>query len=631
MAPVEWTVISGEQAEDVLSNLLYSEHTNAVRVRPSQGDLGIDVLVPVDATGEPFDVYQIKKFANTLGDSEKRQIKKSFRRFLVGIGRHQVPARDWYLVMPIDPTVDNYLSWFRAMPGEVIEEMFADDKLALTEDEEGRITAWRAVDERKIEWKGRTYCDNLAAKYWFVVDYYFQGREQTIRDAVKDVASLLKTDKSLPDSADAAGEAALVTPAEIYGHLVTLQTVLDTDPHYRYGISLDPTQPDIVQEPALVAATQVTRDDGQTVTVRVYQRFAEALNERPIELNFKFLTGHAAFDREAYEMWRKYGKELTAPAEVQADLPGGLGSPISDGVVQVSIGPAGQTSEARFRIRKPDGTNGNELPFSISVAGGTAGESGHGTDNTGFLDFDVISDRESRMGTWNFTRKKLVGAEIVAALPTIEFMQELRAPNTLQIATKYGRFQDYAEIPPTDYVFPDVLVDYLRALAIIQTVTATPILIPDLTALMVGEVEAVVAAAALVGGQTVVETWNKGKFWGDESSEQAGPAQGGDSREQADSAQQIDLKNEYQFLVMEKLIVTVGEKALTVGTVSSLFLSARCKVEDGRLFARPHRNNSLHKTFSPLPDAAGPYERHLLARVIGEIDETTGDSIGATE
>jgi hypothetical protein len=66
VAPVEWTVISGEQAEDVLSNLLYSEHTNAVRVRPSQGDLGIDVLVPVDATGEPFDVYQIKKFANTL-------------------------------------------------------------------------------------------------------------------------------------------------------------------------------------------------------------------------------------------------------------------------------------------------------------------------------------------------------------------------------------------------------------------------------------------------------------------------------------------------------------------------------------------------------------------------------------
>ena len=193
------------------------------------------------------------------------------------------------------------------------------------------------------------------------------------------------------------------------------------------------------------------------------------------------------------------------------------------------------------------------------MAGGTAGESGHGTDNTGFLDFDVISDRESRMGTWNFTRKKLVGAEIVAALPTIEFMQELRAPNTLQIAT-IRPVPGLRRNPPTDYVFPDVLVDYLRALAIIQTVTATPILIPDLTALMVGDVEAVVAAAALVGGQTVVETWNKGKFWGDESSEQAGPAKGGDSREQADSAQQIDLKNEYQFLFMEKLIVTVGER-----------------------------------------------------------------------
>jgi hypothetical protein len=74
---------------------------------------------------------------------------------------------------------------------------------------------------------------------------------------------------------------ALATPAELYGHLVKLQTVLDTDPHYRYGISLDPTRPEIVGEPDLVAATQVTQADGQTVTVRVYQRFAEALNERP--------------------------------------------------------------------------------------------------------------------------------------------------------------------------------------------------------------------------------------------------------------------------------------------------------------------------------------------------------------
>jgi hypothetical protein len=108
VAPVEWTMISGEQAETLLSNLIYNEHPTAVRVRPSQGDLGIDVLIPVGEGGEPFDVRQINKFAENLGDSEKRQIKNSFRRFLVGVGRGKVPAADWYLVMPIDPTVNNY-------------------------------------------------------------------------------------------------------------------------------------------------------------------------------------------------------------------------------------------------------------------------------------------------------------------------------------------------------------------------------------------------------------------------------------------------------------------------------------------------------------------------------------------
>lgn len=328
MAPVAWTVIGGDLAETVLSNLLYNDHTNAVRIRPSRGDLGIDVLVPVDATGEPFDVYQLKKFAENLEDSEKRQIKDSFRRFLVGVGRHKVPAADWYLMMPLDPTKDNYLAWFTGMPGEVIAEMFADDELELTEQEKQRITAWRQADGRRIEWKGAIYCDNLAAKFRFVIDYYLHGAEQTIRDAVKDVASLFKTDQSLPDSVGT-GSVAVMTPAELFEHFKKLQRVLDTDPHYRYGISLDPTAPDIVNEPELVAATQVTQEDGQTVTIRVYQRFAEALNERPITLDFKFLTDHATFDRLAYEMWRKYGKALTAPAEVTADIPGGLGDAMS--------------------------------------------------------------------------------------------------------------------------------------------------------------------------------------------------------------------------------------------------------------------------------------------------------------
>lgn len=613
MAPVAWTVLGGDLAETVLSNLLYNEHTNAVRIRPSQGDLGIDVLVPVDATGEPFDVYQLKKFADNLEDSEKRQIKGSFRRFLVGVGRYGMPAADWYLMMPLDPTKDNYLAWFNGMPSEVIADMFADAELALTEQEKQRIKAWRQADGRRIEWKGALYCDNLAAKYRFVIDYYLHGADQIIREAVKDVASLLKTDQSLPASAAAgARTVALMTPAELFDHLTTLNRVLDTDPHYRYAISLDPAPPDIVNEPDLVAATQVTQEDGQTVTVRVLQRFAEALNERPIKLDFKFLTDHATFDRQAFDMWRKYGKALTAPAEVTADLPGGLGDAMSGGVAQVSIGAAGQTQEARFRIRRPDGTTGEPLPFSITMSEGAAGDSGQGCDHTDFLTFEVISDRELQTGTWDFKRKRLVGAEVVAALPSIEFMQELQAPNILEIASKYGQFVTYGEIPPNEYVFPDGVVDYLRALATVQTATATPILIPDLTTVRTADVEAAAEAAALVSGQTVVVDWDRMELTPVADMQPAGPEQ------------EVDLANHYQLLKLERLILHVGGQELVLGAKSTAFLSATVETDNDKLIAHPFLNTTAHKEFSAAPAAireCEQYEGRVLFRGIGRIDD----------
>jgi hypothetical protein len=612
MAPVEWTVLEGGPAETVLSNLLYSEQNDAVRVRPSRGDRGIDVLVPVDTSGEPFDVYQIKKFADSLGDSEKRQITDSFRRFLIGVGRQGVPAADWYLMMPMDPTVDGYLTWFHDMPDAVIEKMFGDATLALTEEEKQRIITWRQADGRGIEWKGRTYCDHLAAKYPFVVDYYLHGGQQTIRDAVKDLASLLKTDKSLPDSPPDADAVALVTPAELYGHLAKLQSVLDTDPHYRYGVSLDPTQPELVEQPNLVAATQLTQPDGQTVTFRIYQRFAESLRERPVPIKLTFATGDSTFDRQAFEMWHKYGTKLSAPAQVDADLPGGLGGAFSSGApIQVSIGPVGQNQELRFRIRRPDGTAGAELPFSMYVSQGTAGISGNGTDHTGQLAFTVISDSETRTGTWNFTRAPTVGVEIEVALPSIEFLQDLQAPNVLQIAQKYGQFTDYAEIPAVEpLIFPEPVLDYLRALTVIQPFTATPILVPDLTKLTVRDLRTVGEAATLVGGQAVLSSWDTLTMAPDAALEEDGPESN------------IDFTSEYQILIVEKLIVTVGQQELTLGSVSKLALSARYGVDGNTVVARPYRNDSVQKNFSPLPDAAGPLDRRVLGRIVGPIDDT---------
>jgi hypothetical protein len=623
---VEWSELEPPQAETLLAVLLYSQYPRATRVRPSRGDFGIDVLVPNESAPEKFDVYQIKYFHQSLNASQKSQIDKSFRRMLIGLVRRQIPVADWYLVMPLDPTTDNLLDWFNAMPDRVIADMLDDTKFTklekneqpLTDAEKAKITAWRSAEGRIIQWEGRTRCISLAARYPYVVDYYVHGGQAHIMEAFKDLASVLKTDKALADPAadDAEDGVALVTPADLQDHLFKLQRVLDTDPHFRYGISLDFRRPEILVEEDLVAASQMSEPDGQTITVRIYQRFDEALRERPIPIKVTFLTSDATFDRKSFDMWRKYGMPLiAAPAEVETDLPGGLGDDMSGGVTQVTtLGTVGHTYQARFRFRTPDGITSPELLFSLTASTGPEGTGvwEKGTDATGLLTFETLTDLETHQGSWGFQQDSVVGQEVVKALPAIEFRQFLRTPNVLQVAQQYGPFADYRAVPQDLPVFPEPVMEFLRALGTIQTVATTPILIPDLTTITPKQAYAVVQAATLVSGQMVITSWERFAMAGDPSIPQAGPEEN------------IGIENEYEALVFEKFFVTVGEQKLLLGTVGKMALSVRYTVEDGTLVARPYRNDTMQMWFSPKPDAAEPHERRVLGRAIGRIDDSPG-------
>ena len=77
MARVEWSRHSGDDVEFVIAIMLSRENTNAQRIRPSRGDKGIDILVPVD---DGFDIYQIKSYTGEINSSRKRHITKSWER-----------------------------------------------------------------------------------------------------------------------------------------------------------------------------------------------------------------------------------------------------------------------------------------------------------------------------------------------------------------------------------------------------------------------------------------------------------------------------------------------------------------------------------------------------------------------
>ncbi len=134
----------------------------------------------------------------------------------------------------------------------------------------------------------------------------------------------------------------------------------------------------------------------------------------------------------------KYGTPLSAPAEVDIDLPGGLGAPFSEGLTEVLLQSEGQDYIARFRIRKSDGTYGPTMTFTITARTGPeqTGVWESGTDESGYLTFDTRTDLENGSGTRGFTRVRIVGQEIDAVLPSIEFLQNIATGNVMEVAAR---------------------------------------------------------------------------------------------------------------------------------------------------------------------------------------------------
>jgi hypothetical protein len=110
---VEWTRTEPGDIEQVVSMLLCRENPSAVRVRPSRGDGGIDVLAQA-RNGAGVAVYQVKSFSSNLTASQKAQVERSFRRVLDYAKGRGLQVTEWYLTLPLDPTNENLAPGFRS-------------------------------------------------------------------------------------------------------------------------------------------------------------------------------------------------------------------------------------------------------------------------------------------------------------------------------------------------------------------------------------------------------------------------------------------------------------------------------------------------------------------------------------
>ncbi|MGD9962020.1 hypothetical protein [Nocardioides sp.] len=101
MTAIAWTVVDPDTIERIIAVGLCRRHTNARRINPSQGDGGLDVVVPVPSGSQlHVDNYQVKKFADDLNDSRKQQIKKSLTRAIAthnDTEKFDYTIATWYL------------------------------------------------------------------------------------------------------------------------------------------------------------------------------------------------------------------------------------------------------------------------------------------------------------------------------------------------------------------------------------------------------------------------------------------------------------------------------------------------------------------------------------------------------
>ena len=194
----------GEDVEAVVSMLLCRQHDRAARRRPGQGDRGIDVFVPLD--DGRIDVYQVKRYDRSLTPTQWRRVRESYDT-LVDAVRQGLQVRNWYLVLPLDPS----------------------------EADESKFTALVADGPfEHCEWKGLAWLDALAAQYPEVVDYYLGDGKQRLGQLHRDLLTVLRARDSAQVEAD----------TKVVGQgLVALHHALNEhDPLYWYDFAVHKDQ-----------------------------------------------------------------------------------------------------------------------------------------------------------------------------------------------------------------------------------------------------------------------------------------------------------------------------------------------------------------------------------------------------
>ncbi len=492
MSRLPWVRYEGGDVEAVVSMFVCREHPHAFRVRPSRGDGGIDVCVPISPTH--VEIYQVKNFAENLSSSQKGQIVESCNKIKEYATTRGWTIDRWHLTLPLDPTPEN-TEWF--------EELEKTAGFPCT-------------------WKGLATVDGWAAAYPDIVDYYLRdGRDRLAEEIARftAVSAISMSSSTAPAPADFAS----LEPSLVQRQLATLRDTLNRrDPHYLYDFAVSnqpaPPPPGIGDYPALVASTSRGIGDSY-VTFHVLARGAESAAERPIRFSGTLTAIVGSDEQRELDEFNLYGRAPTIPLDItnlSTDLPGGLGGEIKVGKIFILDPEGDETFERRLAVLSPTNEILAEVTLTMSrptVNHDGTGSFNRGTDAAGFLTMEILTDVGSTM-TLRLHLGELSGHYPDKIEQSLALAHYFDWPNKMRISATRGPTQAIQEIPLKSEgdganMKYDLPLRYVRALMVIQRLVTAELKIPDLATEDATHINEVLQAARLIDGQIVDVHWER--------------------------------------------------------------------------------------------------------------------------
>jgi hypothetical protein len=488
MTRVEWTRLDGADVEAVVAMFVNREHVNSVRITPSRGDGGVDIL---DRQAGPHGgdaVYQVKRYTGALTARQKAEVEKSLQALASDPRWSGLNVTAWHLVTPWDPTPEAE-TWLQGLTSGY---------------------SFTPV------WHGLGHVEQLAARYQDIVDYYLHGGRSRIDEAYKAVAALFGVDRA-DENLDVPGIAERIRKA--------LPT-LDADPHYRYELHFgEGPLPGMSSRPGLVM-TWIAGDanGGRWTAVDIIARCAASVQERPITVTGQFVTERGSEFEATFRDFISYGTPFTSPEgtyqEVEVTAPGGLGGHLDRATVVLfpAADEADDNPHLHLEVLAPDGTV--LAAADVDRTGRSRGEDGLRVVLQEAHRVFTIEDRYNLSGmtiTRTMRLGDLTGQPVSAVRPALEFIRHCRPPNTGRTSVRYTPPELGTTDPTLGFNWSEEatrtltsLFDAVGSLAVIQRHTSAVIRVPDLAALPPGQAKDWFIAAKILRGEEVTMAYPEG-------------------------------------------------------------------------------------------------------------------------